>query len=272
MAGDGDLERFDAKATYDDGATDYVQASERFWVHLSDRTVERMSLRPGDRVLDVPCGPGWSALSAAAQVGPSGKVVAFDSSDQMLGLVRGSAKERGLDNVECIAGDMTKLAFGEGSFDAVVSVLGIFFAPDMPKLISDLWRLVRPGGQLAITVLGPRVFDPPFSVFTEVVAAADSNVLVTYPWQRTDRASTLSEVFESAGVLGADVVEEDHRIDLSSAEDFWLCVMGSGMRRTVVELGDKADAVRSRVEDALTARAIEHMDVPAIYGLVRRNA
>jgi ubiquinone/menaquinone biosynthesis C-methylase UbiE len=69
----------------------------------------------------------------------------------------------GLSNVEFRLADMTALGFPEGRFDAVVSVFSIFFVPDMEGLVRELWRMVRPGGKLAVTTWGPRIFEPAYS-------------------------------------------------------------------------------------------------------------
>src|SRR5215510_1106969 len=66
----------------------------------------------------------------------------------------------GLENVEFRLADMTALKYPDDSFDAVVSVFSIFFVPDMEGLVRELWRMVRPGGKLAVTTWGPRIFEP----------------------------------------------------------------------------------------------------------------
>src|SRR3954452_18854080 len=55
---------------------------------------------------------------------------------------------------------MENLGYSDDSFDAVVCVFAISFVPDMVKQVRELWRMVRPGGQLAITTWGPRMFEP----------------------------------------------------------------------------------------------------------------
>jgi ubiquinone/menaquinone biosynthesis C-methylase UbiE len=76
---------------------------------------------------------------------------------------RTKALAAGLDNIEFRLADMTALKNPDGSFDAVVSVFSIFFVPDMEGLVRELWRMVRPGGKLAVTTWGPRIFEPAYS-------------------------------------------------------------------------------------------------------------
>src|SRR5688572_11935206 len=118
---------FDPKATYDEGSRDYEDASREFWGYLSVRTVERLGLEPGQRVLDVPCGTGHSLIAAAEQVGPVGRAIGVDFAEQMLAIARDKVAASGLGNIDIRVGDMTQLDLPESPFDAVTCVLGIFF-------------------------------------------------------------------------------------------------------------------------------------------------
>jgi ubiquinone/menaquinone biosynthesis C-methylase UbiE len=89
--------------------------------------------------------------SGAEAVGPQGFVLGVDLAENLLALAHAKAKERGLANIEFRVGDMLDLQLPAAGFDAVVCVFGIFFVPDMQAALRELWRHVRPGGQLAIT-------------------------------------------------------------------------------------------------------------------------
>ena len=142
-------------------AADYFDAEPlAFWARYGRRTVERLRLRRGAHVLDVCCGTGASTLPAAQAVGPEGKVIAVDLAGELLKLGQAKAQAAGLQCMEFRRGDMTDLGFPDGHFDAVVCVFGIFFVPDMETQVAELWRMVRPGGQLAITTWGARFWSP----------------------------------------------------------------------------------------------------------------
>jgi ubiquinone/menaquinone biosynthesis C-methylase UbiE len=66
-------------------------------------------------------------------------------------------------NINFRLADMTSLGYRDGKFDAVVTVFSVFFVPDMEGLVRELWRMVRPGGKLAVTTWGPRIFEPAYS-------------------------------------------------------------------------------------------------------------
>src|SRR5262249_53058003 len=156
-----------AATTYNAAADRYDDPANTFWERFGRRTIERLQLRQGQRVLDVCCGAGASAIPAAEAVGAEGRVLGVDLAENLLALARAKASARGLRHVEFRAGDMLDL--DQEDFDVVVCVFGIFFVPDMAAAVRSLWQRVRPGGQLAITTWGPRFFEPASTAFWEAV-------------------------------------------------------------------------------------------------------
>ena len=251
---------------YDSASLEYREAAERFWKFLSLRTVEQLELRPGASVLDVACGPGVSTVAAAEAVGPGGRVTAVDSSAQMLRMTSERAGARGAACVETVLGDMARADFPAGSFDAVISVLGVFYVPDMPALISHLWKLVKPGGRLAITTLGEGAFQPAFGIWKEAVRAERPDAPLTFSWERTDNPGYVRALFRGGGVANPEVRLEPRELPISSADDWWLAVMGSGMRRTVLELDDETDErVRADFDLRLREAGVRAIQMPGIY-------
>jgi len=149
-----------AAFTYNAAADFYDASPLGFWNYFGRRTVERLSLQSGSRVLDACCGAGASALSAAEIIGLKGKVIGVDLAQGLLELAQGKAAQRRLGNTQFERGDLLSLRFPNESFDAAVCVFGIFFVPDMAAAVQELWRCVRPGGQLAVTTWGPNLFEP----------------------------------------------------------------------------------------------------------------
>lgn len=87
--------------------------------------MDRLSLRPGEVVLDVCCGSGASALPAAEGVGPRGRVLGIDLAPGLIGLAREKAGRLGLENARFREEDFERCAEVDGAFDAVVCVFGI---------------------------------------------------------------------------------------------------------------------------------------------------
>lgn len=261
------LGEFDAKQTYDAASRDYEDASSEFWQYLSRRTVSRLGLEPGERVLDIACGTGPGVVEAAQAVGERGLVVGVDYAEQMLAIAR--EKVGGLPQVHLRAADVTQLEPAEAPFDAVLSVLGIFFFDDMPGLVRRLWGWTRPGGRLAVTVLGLKFFDPMRDAFVEAVREVRPDVEVIEPWRRTEDAATLGAVFEAAGVP-VEIETEDEPLPFRGGDDWWRIVLGSGLRRTAVALGDDAAEVRARCDRFAVEHGVEQVVLQAHYALARK--
>src|SRR6266513_1032749 len=140
-----------AAAAYNAAADQFDDEALVLWAKYGQSTVERLALSTGASVLDVGCGTGASAIPAAEKVGPTGNVIAVDLADRLLEIARRKAAARNLKNVEFRHGDMENLGYPDHHFDAVICVFAIFFVPDVAKQIRELWRMVRPNGQLATT-------------------------------------------------------------------------------------------------------------------------
>jgi ubiquinone/menaquinone biosynthesis C-methylase UbiE len=109
-------------------------------------------LRPGQRVLDLGSGTGYPAVLSAQAVGSRGEVVGLDVAEDMLDVARRKAKALGLANVTFRPADVTTLPFDAGSFDAVISRFCLMFLPDVPKAITEIARVLKPGGYVAAAV------------------------------------------------------------------------------------------------------------------------
>jgi arsenite methyltransferase len=109
---------------------------------------EALGASPGDRILDVGCGPGFYAEELLAEVGDTGAVVGVDSSPQMLAVAARRAEQRS--NVAFREGDATSLPVESGSFDAAFSVQVIEYVADAGRALAELHRAVRPGGRVVV--------------------------------------------------------------------------------------------------------------------------
>jgi ubiquinone/menaquinone biosynthesis C-methylase UbiE len=103
---------------------------------------------PGERVLDVGCGPGFYCLELSGEVGPSGSVVGVDSSPAMLELARKRCADR--PDVDLREGEATALPVESGAFDGLVCVQVLEYVADVGKGLSELHRALRPGGRAVV--------------------------------------------------------------------------------------------------------------------------
>ena len=127
--------------------------------------VEDAGLTPGRRVLDVACGTGIVARTAADRLGPQLTVVGLDLNEAMLTVAR-----RLRPDIEWRQGDAAQLPFDDGSFDVVLCQSGLMFFPDVPQALREMARVVAPGGTVVAQVWDRREAQPAYAPFIEVAA------------------------------------------------------------------------------------------------------
>src|SRR5215208_5396361 len=108
-------------------------------------------LRPGERVLDLGSGGGIDVLISAKRVGPTGYVYGVDMTEEMLELARTNAAEAGADNDEFVQGTIEHVPLPDGSVDVVISNCVINLSVDKPKVITEMFRVLSPGGRIGIS-------------------------------------------------------------------------------------------------------------------------
>jgi ubiquinone/menaquinone biosynthesis C-methylase UbiE len=118
---------------------------------IAEQLVESAGVRAGQRVLDVACGQGNAALAAARRFADS---TGIDYVTDLLAQGRARADAEHLD-VEFTEADAEALPFPEASFDAVLSTVGVMFAPDQQRAADELARVTRPGGTVALASWTP---------------------------------------------------------------------------------------------------------------------
>jgi len=109
------------------------------------------SIKPGETVLDLGSGAGFDAFLAAARVGPTGHVIGVDMTPEMIEKARANAAAGGDENVEFRLGDIENMPVEDGSVDLVISNCVLNLVPDKAKAFSEIVRVLKPGGRLAIS-------------------------------------------------------------------------------------------------------------------------
>jgi SAM-dependent methyltransferase len=118
----------------------------------------------GERVLDVACGTGVLACAASRRVGSAGEVVGLDASSEMLAVARRKSTA-----VSWQEGRAEALPFADSSFDAVVSQFGLMFFSDPVGGLREMWRVLRPGGRLAVAVCASLEYSPGYAMLAKLL-------------------------------------------------------------------------------------------------------
>jgi SAM-dependent methyltransferase len=127
---------------------------------MTAKMLERSAPQPGERVLELACGPGGLGLAAAPLVAPGGEVVLSDVVAEMTSIAAARAEALGLANVTTCELDLDQIDQPDASYDVVLCREGLMFALDPARAVREIARVLRPGGRVAIAVWGPRERNP----------------------------------------------------------------------------------------------------------------
>ena len=198
-----------------------VQDYDRYFVpllrHCSERCLDLLDLKPGERVLDVATGTGIAALMAAERVGPEGEVVATDIAQKMVDATQGEAERLAISNMRFERVDAEELSYPDGSFDAVTCILGLMYPADPQRAIEQMRRVVRPGGRVAVCVWGKRDRCGWNAVFPIVDARVESDVCPLF--FSLGGPGALTYAFEAAGFQDLHEEREERTLVWRSDEE-----------------------------------------------------
>jgi ubiquinone/menaquinone biosynthesis C-methylase UbiE len=231
---------------------------------VTDEMLERSAPRPGERVLELACGPGGLGIAAAERVGPGGEVVLSDVAAGMTAIAAARADAAGLDNATTLELDLEQIDQPDGSYDLVLCREGLMFAPDPARAASEIRRVLRPGGRAAIAVWGPRERNPWLGVVLDSVSAQLDRPVpppgIPGPFSLSD-ADALARVLGDAGLVDVTVDEVAVPMSVDSFDEWWLrtCALAGPLANLLASLPEEAAlALRARACEA--ARPYETPD------------
>lgn len=168
---------------------------------LTELLVREANAQPGSLVLDIACGTGEPAISLATRLSGSGLVIATDVSPNPLGIAEQRARQRALGNIRFQVADAHSLSFNDQHFDLVTCRLGLMFMTELPKVLREVCRVLKPGGRF-VTVCWGSMQQPYFEttvgtileVFPELQFPDTGKVMFKFCEQ-----GTLTREFKEAG-------------------------------------------------------------------------
>jgi ubiquinone/menaquinone biosynthesis C-methylase UbiE len=182
-----------------------AESYERSWAEqlkpAQDRLLDMAALQTGERVIDIACGTGLISLRAAEAVGPSGHVLATDISDRMVERVASETRQLGLGHVTTRRLGAEQLDdVPDSDFDVALSGLGLMYVPDVGAALTEMRRVLRPGGRAVAAVWGARARCGWADIFPIVESRVKSDVCPMFFQLGTGPALELA--FKAAGFTG----------------------------------------------------------------------
>ena len=260
-----DIER-QLRDSYSDGAASWATGPSRIYRLLADTLVACMpGVVPGARVLDLGAGTGV----ASDAVAPTGaRIVAADVA---YGMLRHNSAAR----PPAVCADAAHLPFRSDSFDHVVAAFVLNHVPDLIAALSELGRVVRPGGTIAASSFPTERQHPAKDAIGEVLDAAGfmpPEWFATFKAEREGPCGSEDAFRDAAATAGlTEIAVHDLDVDISGGGAAGLAAYRLGMAQIQPFLGSLGDTERAEAERAAIAAAAPFLDVPMpVLALVAR--
>jgi len=154
MNAEAEARKIGIGALFDRASETYDTVGPRFFTHFGRRLVDLTPLKPGSTVLDVAAGRGAVLFPASQKIGPSGQLTAVDLAEGMVQRTAAQLASTGITNARLIQMDAENLDFPDASFDFVLCGFGLFFFPQLSQALTEIYRVLKPGGMLAASIWG----------------------------------------------------------------------------------------------------------------------
>ncbi len=190
---------------------------------MGDAIIERLGIKEDDIVLDIAAGTGEPGLTIAA-IAKKGKVIGSDLSEEMLVIAAANAAAKGLKNYSTRAANVCELPFDDNTFTSVSCRMGFMFFPDMQLAADEMYRVLKPGGRVAISV-----WSVPEKNFWYTAMMSTVNKYVELPAAlpgapgmfRCAKPGLMTDIFGQAGFKNADEKEMTGKVDFIDADTYW---------------------------------------------------
>jgi len=239
---------------------DHADYADARGAETTERLLALSGLRPGERALELACGPGGLGLAAARRVGPEGEVVLSDVAGAMTAVAAARAGALGLTNVSFCDLDLERIEQPDDSYDVVLCREGLMFALDPAGALAEIRRVLRTGGRVALAVWGPRERNPWLGLVLDAASAQIGAPVpppgIPGPFALGD-ADALGGLLSGAGFADVRVSELAVPLRAGSFDEWWA--------RTSELAGPLAAILASMPDEARLALAERARDLTAAY-------
>jgi len=240
-------------------AATYDRVGPRFFSHFGRRLVELAEIPNGASVLDIATGRGAVLFPTVEAVGAQGRVTGIDLAKEMIEENREEIKRLHLQNAEVCEMDAENLEFPDESFDCVLCSFAIFFFPKLDRALSEMYRVLKPSGCIAVTTWGQR--DETWKWFNDLIESylpsepdvqqAPDPQPAAEPVFNTQEG--LEAILASAGFVDIRIVSEAKKFTYMGEEEWWSTLWSHGFREVLEEIEKKmgVDGLKRFQSDAL---------------------
>lgn len=226
---------------------------------IGQKMLDLVTPAPGERVLELACGPGGLGLAAVPRVAPGGEVVLSDVVPEMTAIASARAGALGLTNVSARVLDLEDIEQPDNSYDVVLCREGLMFATNPDNALSEIRRVLRPGGRVAVAVWGPRERNPWLGVVFDAVSAQLDRPVpppgIPGPFSLAD-TDELGSLLRRSGLADVAVSELAVPLRVASFDEWWTrtSTLAGPLAKILAALPDPAlQAITARLQEATSA-------------------
>jgi ubiquinone/menaquinone biosynthesis C-methylase UbiE len=194
------------------------------------KIVEYADINEGQIILDMACGRGASLFPALDKIGSTGKIIGIDLAGAMIRNTKLEIKHATFNNIELYEMDIEALSFMSNTFDIVLCGFSLFFFPNLDIALSEINRVLKPGGVFVTSTFGKR--DKRWQSFRELMANTQKN-LPPISLAQTKILDTEDEIinqFTESGFKGINVFKEEKEFYYQDESDWWQTMWSQGYR------------------------------------------
>ena len=230
--------REESLRVFSQAATTYDRIGPPIFSHFGQRLVDLAEIAPGVKVLDVAAGRGAVLFPAAAKVGPTGHVIGFDFSPDMVRETGKDIESQKLRHAEIRQMDAEQMNFPDARFDWVTCGFALWMFAQPCRVLGEFWRVLRRGGRVGLSTWAA---DTPFQnwcheVLRPYAPASASGIAASKDDAKFDTQAALEKALQQAGFADIQITIEEKAFAYANEQEFWLSLWSSGIRRQLEKM------------------------------------